>query len=115
MFERRHEPLLPRLHFVRRMVRHSGFAVAILSGSLAIGVLGYRWCEGLSWLDSLLNASMILSGMGPATELRTTAGKLFASAYAIFSGVAFITTVGVLFAPVIHRFLHKFHLESKDR
>ena len=72
---------------------------------------GYHFLEGLSWLDALLNASMILSGMGQVTTLQTTAGKLFASFYALFSGVAFLTTVGVLLAPVFHRFLHKFHLE----
>ena len=70
---------------------------------------GYHQTEGLPWLDALLNASMILSGMGPVQELHTTAGKLFASFYALFSGVMFITLAGVLFAPVFHRFLHKFH------
>jgi hypothetical protein len=78
-------------------------------------VYGYHYFGELSWLDALLNASMILSGMGPVNELRTTAGKLFATFYALFSGVAFITIVGVLFAPVIHRFLHKFHLEFESR
>ena len=79
--------------------------------SLSIGIVGYRVTEGISWLDSLLNASMILSGMGPVQDLHHDAAKWFASFYALFSGVAFITTVGVLFAPVIHRFLHKFHVE----
>jgi hypothetical protein len=115
MFEHHHEPLLPQHHFFRRMARHFGLAAVVLGGSLAVGILGYRYGEGLSWVDSLLNASMILSGMGPATELHTNAGKLFASACAIFSGVAFITTMAVLFAPVIHRFLHKFHRQAADR
>ena len=86
----------------------------IVSGALGLGVYGYHHFGGLSWLDALLNASMILSGMGPVNELRTTAAKLFASFYALFSGVAFITTAGVLFAPVIHRFFHKFHLEFES-
>jgi len=91
-------------------------AYAILSGalilfSLAVGVIGYHAIGGLPWVDSILNASMILTGMGPVDPMRTAAAKLFASAYAIFSGVAFLTSVGVLLAPLFHRFLHHFHLE----
>ena len=112
MFEHQREPLLSKELFTRRMFRHLGIAGSIIGGSLAIGVLGYHFCEQLDWLDSLLNASMILSGMGPVNPIQHTAGKWFASCYALFSGVAFITTVGVLFAPLAHRFLHKFHLES---
>jgi hypothetical protein len=114
MFEHRHEPLLPREHFFRRLARHGALAFGIVCGALALGVIGYHEFAGFSWLDALLDASMILSGMGPVNELRTIAGKLFASFYALFSGVVFITTVGVLFAPVIHRFLHKFHLEEES-
>ena len=110
-FEHRREPLLPRRVYVRRLARHAAIAVAIIFGSLSIGVLGYHHFAGLVWLDALLDASMILSGMGPVHVPQTAAGKLFASAYALFSGVAFITTVGVLFAPAVHRFLHKFHLD----
>lgn len=113
MFEHRHEPLLPKRQFRRRLLRHGTLALAIVSGSLTIGILGYHFFARLAWLDALLDASMILSGMGPVNELRNTAGKLFASFYALFSGVAFISTVGLLFAPVVHRFLHKFHLEGK--
>ncbi len=87
------------------------FAGTLVFGSLGIGILGYHYFEGLGWLDALLDASMILSSMGPVHVPQTTAGKLFASFYALFSGVAFITIVGVLFAPVFHRFLHKFHLD----
>ncbi len=83
----------------------------MLSFSLGLGIVGYHYCAGLTWLDSLLNASMILTGMGPVNELHTVAGKLFASFYALFSGVVFITSVAVLLAPVVNRFLHKFHLE----
>ena len=114
MFEHHHEPLLPRALFARRVLCHVGLAGSIIGGSLGVGILGYHICEHLDWLDSLLNAAMILSGMGPVNPIQHTAGKLFASFYALFSGVAFITTVGVLFAPLVHRFLHKFHLESPD-
>jgi len=82
--------------------------------SLGIGMCGYHFLERLSWIDALYNASMILTGMGPADTLRTAAGKLFASGYALFSGVVFLTTAAVLFSPVFHRFLHRFHLEVAD-
>ena len=111
MFEHRRQPLLPKHVFYKRVLRSIGIALLVVFGSLLIGVCGYHFLEGLSWLDSLLNASMILGGMGPVNELRTTAGKLFASFYALFSGIAILTIVGVIFAPVYHRFLHKFHME----
>jgi hypothetical protein len=114
-FERRHEPLLSRRTFLRRQILFSLFALVAVFGSLGIGVLGYHFSEGLSWLDALLNASMILFGMGPVSELHTNAGKWFASFYALFSGVAFITIVGVTFAPLFHRFLHRFHLAGDDK
>jgi hypothetical protein len=114
-FERRHEPLLPQHLFLRRLGRHILLAVAIIGGSLAVGVIGYHTIEGWTWLDSLLEASMILSGMGPIQNLHTSAGKLFASFYAIYSGVALLTTIGILFAPIFHRFLHHFHLEHGKR
>ena len=110
MYEHRKEPLVPRRVFIKRLVVHFGIACIIIFASLLLGICGYHYLEGLSWLDALLNASMILSGMGPVNNLKTNAGKLFASFYALFSGVAFITTIGVLFAPLVHRFLHKFHL-----
>ena len=114
MFERRHEPLVPRKVFLKRLLYHFELASLIVFCSLLIGIMGYRCFEEFSWLDSLLNASMILSGMGPVSPLKTEGGKLFASFYALFSGVVFITTIGVIFTPLAHRFLHKFHLE-KDR
>jgi hypothetical protein len=83
----------------------------VIGACLALGVVGYHVFARLSWLDSLLNASMILTGMGPVNPMTTTGAKLFASFYALFSGVAFITTIGVLLAPAVHRFLHRFHLE----
>jgi hypothetical protein len=82
---------------------------------LGIGVIGYRALEGLPWIDSLLNASMILGGMGPVDRLQTSTGKLFASIYALYSGIVFLVTTGVIMAPVFHRFLHHFHIENEER
>ena len=110
-FEHQKEPLLPRKAFLVRLAFHWVIAGGIILGSLGLGILGYHHFEGLSWLDSLLEASMILTGMGPAHELRSDAGKIFASAYALFCGIVFITVMGVLFAPIAHRLLHKFHAE----
>jgi hypothetical protein len=114
MFEHRSQPLLPHRWFLVRLVRHFGLASAIIAGSLLIGTLGYRGFEGFSWIDSLLNASMILGGMGPVNELRTTGGKLFASFYSLFAGVLFLVAAAVLIAPAVHRFLHRLHLEEPD-
>ena len=112
MFEHRTRPLLPRKVFVLRVLRSLAIALGIIGFSLGLGIVGYHFCAGLSWLDALLNAAMILTGMGPVNELSTVAGKLFASFYALFSGVVFITSVALLIAPVIHRYLRKFHFES---
>lgn len=114
MYERRHEPLLPRAEFILRMLNHLWAAIAIVALALFIGIAGYHYLEGLGWVDAILNSSMILGGMGPVDPIKTTAGKLFASAYALFSGIVFLVIVGVLFAPVFHRFLHRFHLEFDE-
>ena len=95
------------------MARHPCLALVIATGALSIGVMDHQRCAGLSWLESLLNAAMILPGMGLANELHQAAGKWFATFYALSSGVAFITGVGVLFAPIVHRFSHKFHLDAR--
>ena len=115
MFEPRKKPLLPRAAFYVRMVRSLALAFAIVLVSLGIGMAGYHGFENLSWLDAFLNAAMILSGMGPVAVIQTTGGKLFAGCYALFSGLALITTVAVVFAPIFHRFLHKFHLDTEAR
>jgi hypothetical protein len=112
MFEHRKEPLLPRGAFYRRLTRSIAVSLAIVAASLVLGMTGYHCFEKLPWLDAYLNAAMILSGMGPVAPIQTSCGKLFAGCYALFSGLAFITSIGVVFAPVFHRFLHKFHLES---
>src|SRR5216110_572136 len=114
MFERKYEKLLPLPKFLGRLGRTLLVALGLVAVALSIGILGYRAIARLAWIDALLNASMILTGMGPVDPMTTTAAKLFASAYALFSGVAFLTIVGILFAPVVHRFLHRFHLETED-
>ena len=110
-FERHSSDLLPRRQFLRRWLAYAWLALGILVVSLGIGVVGYHILEGLSWVDALLNASMILGGMGPVNPLQTTAGKVFASFYALFSGIIFLVIFGVMMAPVAHRLLHIFHLE----
>lgn len=114
MFERRHESLLSRADFRRRVIRYTILSITIIGVSLAMGVTGYHYLGGLPWLDSLVNASMLLGGMGPVDRLHTTAGKIFASFYALYSGMVLLVAVGILIAPVVHRFLHYFHLEIDD-
>lgn len=114
MYEKRGEPLLPHAEFMARVRRHVAASLGLLALSLGAGVLGYHLLEGLSWVDSLLNASMILGGMGPVDTLHTTGGKLFASLYALYSGILVLAVAGVLFAPIIHRSLHHFHAEDPD-
>jgi len=114
MFEKYHEPLLSRKEYVTRQIKHLFISAAIIVSSLLIGILGYHITEGMSWLDSFVNASMILGGMGPVDALHSSAGKFFAGCYALFSGVVFLLGAAVLVAPVIHRFLHHFHLDEPD-
>lgn len=113
MYERRTQPLAPRRVFYSRLSRSAILGAAIILASLCIGMVGYHYFEKLPWLDAFTNASMILSGMGPLAPIQTTAGKLFAGCYALFSGIAFISSIGIVFTPIYHRFLHKFHVESK--
>jgi hypothetical protein len=110
-----HKPLLSREIYFKRVIRGAVASLALVIISLLIGIGGYYYIGHLNLVDSLLNASMILGGMGPVDTLKTNAAKLFASFYALYSGVAFLTMAALLFAPVYHRFLHKFHLEiAKD-
>jgi hypothetical protein len=113
-FERRRDKLVPAPIFVRRMLRAIGLWFVIVGVGLIIGIAGYAGFEGLSLVDAYLNAAMILSGMGPAVELKTTGGKVFAGTYAIFSGLLIIIATGFVLAPIFHRVLHKFHLETRD-
>ena len=113
MYERRNHPLLSRAKFVRRVGRHALIALVAITIALGIGVMGYHSLGGLGWIDSLLNASMILGGMGPVDPLKTSAAKIFASFYALFSGLAFIGIASLMVAPFAHRLLHRFHIEAK--
>lgn len=112
MFEHHRQPLLPRPAFLRRVGRFGAAALLLIGVSWLIGILGYRLFEGMSWIDAILNVAMILGGMGPINPLHTDAGKLFASFYALFSGIVFLVAVGVLMAPILYRFLHQFHLDA---
>ncbi|MBL9130781.1 MAG: hypothetical protein JNG86_06255 [Verrucomicrobiaceae bacterium] len=112
MFESRKDPLAPRHVFLRRFLRYLAAAAALVGISLGAGVLGYHFLAHMSWIDSVLNASMILGGMGPVDVLKTDTAKLFASAYALFSGMVAITVMSMVLAPLAHRALHLFHLEE---
>ena len=112
MFERRTEKLVPLPTFFRRVALSLLLTLGVLCVALSIGVLGYHGIAGLPWIDSLLNASMILTGMGPVATMTTTSSKLFASGYAMFSGVVFLSSIGLVLAPLFHRILHKFHLDD---
>lgn len=115
MYEHWAQRLISVAEFRKRVVRHAMLAFTVMLGSLAFGVLGYHYIAGLKWIDALLNASMILTGMGPVDEMKTTGAKLFASCYALFSGVVFLGIASVLVAPFAHRLLHKFHLERRQK
>ena len=110
MYENHREPLASRRVFLGRLGRHGVGALSLGLLTLLVGMAGYHWLEGLSWLDAYLNAAMILGGMGPVAVLHTRAGKLFAGSYALFAGVVFLAAVGVVFAPAVHRVMHAFHL-----
>ena len=113
-YERRHEPLAPFPVFVGRIVRSVGLATALIGASLAIGVAGYHWIAKFAWIDALLNASMILGGMGPVGPLDSDAAKVFASLYALYSGLLLIALMGILLTPIVHRMLHRFHMDSNS-
>jgi hypothetical protein len=114
MYERRHDTLLPFPIFLRRFGLNAGAAVVLITLSLLCGTVGYRYFAGLPWIDALLNAAMILTGMGPVDRMETSPAKLFATAYALFSGAVFLTTIAVLASPLLHRLMHSFHLQEED-
>lgn len=114
MFEHKHQKLIPVPIFLRRMIVYAALAVLLVLGALSIGVIGYHFLAGLTWVDSLLNASMILGGMGEIDPLPNTAAKIFASLYALFSGLVFIVIMGIFLAPIMHRVLHSFHIEDRN-
>ncbi len=114
MYENKFQPVAPLRVFYKRILKSLFVAVVILSLCLGIGILGYHYVAQIPWIDAVHNASMILSGMGPVAEVKNFGGKIFSSAYALFSGVAFITNVGFLLAPAAHRFFHKLHVDDAD-
>lgn len=113
MYEHKSLPLATPKVYYRRVVKNLSIAMAVIIICLCLGVIGYHYSAHVGWLDSLHNSSMILSGMGPVIPIETSGGKWFSSFYALFSGVIFITNIGVIIAPIAHRFFHKFHLEEK--
>ena len=115
MFEHRSQPLLDRRAFFRRLAGSTTLGLGLIGLSLYIGMLGYHVFERLTWIDSFLNASMILGGMGPVEQPQTYAGKLFAGMYALYCGLVVILSASVIFAPVVHRLIHKFHVERAPR
>jgi hypothetical protein len=114
MFEHSSQPLLSRAAFLRRLAASAALGVSAVAVSLFIGMVGYHTLEGLSWIDSFLNASMLLGGMGPLEHERNTAGKLFEGFYALYCGLAVISVAGIIFAPIVHRFLHKLHQKQRQ-
>lgn len=113
-FENRRQPVASRLRYQRRLIRHSTYGAALIIFSLAIGTGGYSFFGKMPLLDGFYNASMILTGMGPVSDMTTDGGKLFASLYALYSGVAFLAAVTVTLAPIVHRFLHLLHVDEDD-
>ena len=114
MFETRQQPVIPPSHFARRVAWSVALSVAIAAVALALGIAGFHFIADAPWIDALHNASMILGGMGPVVEMKTHAAKLFSSAYALFCGLVFISVVAVTLVPVLHRILHKFHIDEAD-
>ena len=115
MFERHHEKLLPRRKFLRRLVKFALISVVLIIISLLIGMVGYYSFEGLSWVDAFLNSAMLMGGMGQINSLQTNSGKIFAGIYAMYCGLVLLIAVGIFAAPIVHRFLHHFHLESERK
>ena len=114
MYERKHQPPISGAQFARRLALHSALAVVILLGSLGVGMLGYSYFEHLAWLDAFLNSAMLLGGMGPVDPPRTAGGKLFAGLYALYAGLVFLVTAALMFGPMLHRLLHRFHWAERS-
>jgi hypothetical protein len=112
MFEHHHEKLLPRNLFLKRLAKYLLISLGLVFASLIIGMVGYHMLEGFSWVDSFLNASMLMGGMGPIGTLHKDAGKVFAGVYALYCGLIELVAIGISAAPIVHRFLHHFHIEK---
>lgn len=115
MYEHRTAPLLPASAFRWRLVRHGTYAVGVLAVSLLVGTVGFHRLAEQPTIDALLTAAMLLGGMGPVGEIRSTPGKLFAAAFALYAGLVFLVIAAIVVAPIFHRFLHMFHLEEAPR
>jgi hypothetical protein len=115
MYESRHQPLLQAAHFVRRLLGHAAVVAGLVAFSIALGMAGFRYFERLSWTDAFLETAMLLGGMGPIHAPETEAGKLFEAFFALYAGLVFIVTAALLLGPVVHRVLHRFHLERTRR
>ena len=115
MYEPRKHPPLPHALFVQRLLLHAAAVAALLLGSIGLGMAGYFYFENLPWRDAFLNSAMLLSGMGPVDAPRTDDGKIFAGLFALYAGLVFLISAAVLFAPVLHRLLHKFHWDDSSR
>jgi hypothetical protein len=113
-FEHKRQPLASRRLFAKRLAGSFGLSLALIAASLVGGMVGYHHFEGMAWIDAYVNASMILSGMGPIGTLQTWDGKAFAGTYALYSGLVLILAMGIVIAPIVHRVLHRFNLEDKD-
>ncbi|MFH0991187.1 MAG: hypothetical protein V1799_14360 [bacterium] len=114
MFEHRTKPLLTHSAFIRRVAQFALTSLMLILFSLLVGMFGYRLFENLSWVDAFVNAAMLMGGMGPVTELHTDAGKIFAGCYALYCGLVLLIALGLIIAPLFHRFLHKFHLDMEE-
>ena len=115
MYEHRHQRLLTRAQFVRRVLGHLAFGLGAVAVALGIGMAGYHWIARFNWVESFLNAAMILGGMGPVGDLPNDAAKIFAGSYALFAGLFFIAMLGLLLAPFLHRLAHRLHLQDDDK
>lgn len=114
LYEHRSAPLLPRRRFFRRLGLHALAGLGVVAVSLLAGMAGYRQFAGLSWIDSFLNAAMLLGGMGPVGELQAEGGKIFAGLFALYAGLVVIAVTTILLAPVLHRVLHRMHMEQPE-
>jgi hypothetical protein len=115
VYEHKRLPLLTQAQFLRRLFLHGLAALSVVLVSLGIGMAGYEYFEGLSWRDAFLNAAMLLGGMGPVETPQTNGGKLFAGCYALYAGLVFLVAVGIALAPIVHRVLHRFHLDESEQ
>jgi len=115
MYEPKVHPPIPAKHFVRRVLLHAAAAIALLLLSLLLGMTGYEYFEHLAWRDAFVNAAMLMGGMGPVDAPRTDGGKLFAGLYALYAGLVFLVAAGLIFAPVVHRLMHRFHWQQDEQ